>query len=703
MYTQCPECGEAFRVTAEVLRQAAGKVRCGGCGVAFNALDHLSEQLPKPASRGSGRARAAQPKPEPPGELEADTPPRTISAERSAALLKTLDQLAGSDNIRIEDTGVEWRVLDDDEELAADTPARQDFGDETEEPELIADTGTLRFIVEGDDEGLDEVLDASPTPVDELLTEAPARVESEEVFEEMRFDDNTPLPDDFEFDDRRSRPPPTIEAPADAVDPGDAQVDLAFGDPDEWQDLLGEVEAAAVTAPAAAEESAPAASRSDQSADDLVVLGESLSDKSGDEPLDTDTQFAIQAEAMGIDLSGMHTALDEQQPEPEDDQGGEPETSIDDDLIAAAFEAEAAAHSHAESAGVAGVDDDDDVEPAIDDIEFDNDVELAVEDDEFAAIVEDFDDATTAENSDQLQIMLDDELAEDDGSRDAVPELTEEEKTINLLIDQDLLSVAVEDEDGFTSTIVQIQPDRKVGKEIARNRDDTAERSPLVETIIMEGDFISSAADDDSIETASGNARRGAAAAAQMSRPTMRAASKYSDDGEPSHRFGTAAGIALLALLLAGQVVHQSRDAFATVPAFNRTVGPLYRMLGRPLTPAWNVSGWRFEATKGSTDETEQRLTIYSRIGNKSDAALPYPLVHVSLTDRFEEIIGSRILEPGEYLAADADPRQPVAPGNSFNAVIAIDSPSPEATGFQLNVCYRLAGGQLRCAIEDFK
>ena len=28
MYTQCPECGTAFRVTAEVLRQAAGKVRC---------------------------------------------------------------------------------------------------------------------------------------------------------------------------------------------------------------------------------------------------------------------------------------------------------------------------------------------------------------------------------------------------------------------------------------------------------------------------------------------------------------------------------------------------------------------------------------------------------------------------------------------------------------------------------------------------
>ncbi|MFQ5610319.1 MAG: MJ0042-type zinc finger domain-containing protein, partial [Woeseiaceae bacterium] len=43
MFTQCPDCGTAFRVTAEVLRKAGGKVRCGGCGNAFNALAYLSE------------------------------------------------------------------------------------------------------------------------------------------------------------------------------------------------------------------------------------------------------------------------------------------------------------------------------------------------------------------------------------------------------------------------------------------------------------------------------------------------------------------------------------------------------------------------------------------------------------------------------------------------------------------------------------
>ena len=168
-------------------------------------------------------------------------------------------------------------------------------------------------------------------------------------------------------------------------------------------------------------------------------------------------------------------------------------------------------------------------------------------------------------------------------------------------------------------------------------------------------------------------------------------------------RIGMIAAAVLLALVLILQFVHQSRDALATIPAFNDAVGPVYRMLGQPLTPAWDIKGWRFEATKGSTDDAGQLLTIYSRIGNQSEGALPYPLVHVSLTDRFEDIIGSRVLEPREYLGSNADPRELVPAGNTFNAVISIESPAAEATGFKLNVCYRLAGGQLRCAIEDFK
>ena len=65
--------------------------------------------------------------------------------------------------------------------------------------------------------------------------------------------------------------------------------------------------------------------------------------------------------------------------------------------------------------------------------------------------------------------------------------------------------------------------------------------------------------------------------------------------------------------------------------------------------------------------------------------------------------MGSRILEPGEYLGADRDPSRDISPGDDFDAVIAIESPPSEATGFKLNVCYRVQDDVVRCAIEDFK
>ena len=79
MFTQCPECATAFRVTAEVLKQAAGKVRCGGCGSAFNALDFLSEQKPKAAPKPAADGPVPELTPDS-GDQEAGTLPKSISA-----------------------------------------------------------------------------------------------------------------------------------------------------------------------------------------------------------------------------------------------------------------------------------------------------------------------------------------------------------------------------------------------------------------------------------------------------------------------------------------------------------------------------------------------------------------------------------------------------------------------------------------------
>jgi hypothetical protein len=241
--------------SADVLRQAAGKVRCGGCGRAFNALLYLSESRPETRPRPNLQQSVPELKPE---SKEAAGPPSrpAMSAAQSAALLRTLDQLAG-DEVRLEDTGVEWRLLGaGDEEAYNDDgvftggngavgsdfafDAADDSVMEVEESEgdvidfsfgnsladgvdapneIFADTNTpidSGIFASPAILAVDELLDDTPTPVDEFLSDAPSDVEAEEVFTDtgamniddeevfaprparpedvLRFDDNTGLP-----------------------------------------------------------------------------------------------------------------------------------------------------------------------------------------------------------------------------------------------------------------------------------------------------------------------------------------------------------------------------------------------------------------------------------------------------------------------------------------------------------------------------
>jgi len=732
MYTQCPDCSTAFRVTADVLKQAAGKVRCGGCGIAFNALSYLSESMPEQLAPNKADDELPELKPD---SRPSDGLPTSISAAQSAALLKTLDELAGSD-IRIEDTGVEWRVLDDDELGEA-------AGDEVPAPP------------EGDDLLIDEILDESPTPIDQFLTETPAIVDSPEIFEspdneftstsvdELRFDDNTPLPDDFDLDGEGSGA--SLYAASTPLEPDiladddiekEPQADFDLSEPDEWSDILGEFEelAESVSAPLEAELEAAAALDTEQlegehdesvADSDEIVENDGDADSSVDQLLDMDSQFALQAEAMGIDLSGMHAAMEEETKE---------EAPVDDD---ADLEKLLGRTSDVELEGLLDESLVDELEPEpveeIDDLEqlelIEDDKSLADELEELEELDEP--DEIEEEIEDDLEEVLDEELEDDldtsleegldedldespdedldedldespdeDLDKHFVPPLSEEEQTINMQIDQDLLALAIEDKDGFASTIVMPEASAEDYVEEKETGDDMEEEflkstGAGFETIIMEGEEFRSIEALEKLETDAAAAASLAGAAA-----ADRAAEEKKKAG--SGRYGIISGIILLVLLLAAQAVHQSREQLATIPAFNNAVGPLYRAIGQPLSPAWDITGWRFEVAKGTEDD-DKNLTIYSRLGNKSETPLPYPLIAVSLTDRVEETIGSHILDPAEYLSNGLDPSKLVQPGNTFEAAIKIQLPAAATPGFRLRACYRTTDGLLRCKDDDFK
>jgi predicted Zn finger-like uncharacterized protein len=684
MYTQCPECQTAFRITATVLKQAAGRVRCGGCGKAFNAIEHLSE--------------------EPPRISPSTDMPQTVPAPPDREMLEELDQLAGSEEVRIEDTGIEWRVLGDEDTTDSGTP--EDDGGSTRwfvESPTGAGRDSLPVAIEEID-----IAETGDTAAHRTIdTQTALDLEGVEVpGNELRFDDNTPLPDDFDdLDDRFEAVPTPRRRAEDADDPAppefmEAQHDLELSAPEEWEGLLSEMVVGDDPArgiddrEAAVAEDITVVAGHDGEADLSIAVEEETTpadDIDADTGDDKDNGLSIEVEE---ELAAIHSELSFR-PAPKDafgdiervtagDEHGDDEALLDADEDAFDFEALLDEDDTRESDRTGsfrqpgtGGDDESDEGLSLSETDSSDGIDFDESTGEFREKI------AAAEHALRDGEFRGGAAAADADEDRATDDEDEREKTVNLQIDEELLR-AMEDEE-FAATMT------------------SEDGSPLVETIIMEGDFITASIDADR-NAAENSARHHVPEGASLADTYM-----LSREKEKS-RFrltwpgkGVVAGILLLLLLLAGQFVHNSREWLATYGTFNQTLGPVYRTLGSPVRPQWDIRGWRFETTSGGTDETGSTLTIQSRIANRSQSSLPYPLVHVSLTDRWEETIGSRVLEPKEYLAGNADPRRPLAPGERFTAVITIESPSPDATGFKLNVCYRESPGVVRCAIEDFK
>ena len=261
MYTQCPKCDAAFRITVDVLQQARGQVRCGNCDAAFNALDHLTEEAPA----------LAEPNADGGDDLE------------RSQLLETLDRLAGSEEVRIEDTGVEWLVVEDGED--DDRNGDDDIADASADgrEEAAANSGedasaSMRWVIEdANDLDPDDAFD-DDAAASTIASDEPVHAESihdQQVHDEMhgesmheeplpdepRYDDNTELPDDFEEQHHYSAPsePPQRRASDQfefVVENDDAQADLELSEPDDWSDLLDDIHGAGGESPDAADDDA---------------------------------------------------------------------------------------------------------------------------------------------------------------------------------------------------------------------------------------------------------------------------------------------------------------------------------------------------------------------------------------------------------------------------------------------------------------
>ena len=206
------------------------------------------------------------------------------------------------------------------------------------------------------------------------------------------------------------------------------------------------------------------------------------------------------------------------------------------------------------------------------------------------------------------------------------------------------------------------------------------------------------------------------AAAAQRTTPSwsplptddeLAAAAPARDAGgsaQPGTRHGLrrAAAIAAAAVLglgLLAQIVHYDRDALAESTLVGPSLAALYARLGVPLEPRWNLAAYDVRQWGAQSEETAGVLRLRASIVNRAPRAQPFPLLRVTLEDRFGGQVGRREFTPAEYLPGHATPRELLGAGARADADLSLADPGNQAVGFELDVCLPRHGA-LACGAD---
>jgi predicted Zn finger-like uncharacterized protein len=185
----------------------------------------------------------------------------------------------------------------------------------------------------------------------------------------------------------------------------------------------------------------------------------------------------------------------------------------------------------------------------------------------------------------------------------------------------------------------------------------------------------------------------------QPSRPVKRRISPFDHaphESDPAFIPWLAAAIAAGVLLIA-QVVHQNREWLAAHAPLGGSLRALYSKMGAPVTPPANLSAYQLRQWGVTGDPAaDGTLRMRASILNTAAQLEPYPLLRVTLANRFGGSIGTRDFEPSEYLGKPT--AKLLAPGERADATLDILDPGKSAEGFEIDVCLRGADRKVSCA-----
>jgi len=159
------------------------------------------------------------------------------------------------------------------------------------------------------------------------------------------------------------------------------------------------------------------------------------------------------------------------------------------------------------------------------------------------------------------------------------------------------------------------------------------------------------------------------------------------------------AGIGVLVVLLAIQIIHHYRHDLATNEHLYRPLTRLYSALGVPLTPRWNLEAYDVRQLGASADNASTgQLTVRASVKNTAKQPQPLPLLLVTLQDRYGNRIAARDVPPKSYLPSAIPASSFLSAGQRIDAEMAFVDPGSNAVGFEIDACLPEPGGTIACA-----
>jgi len=157
------------------------------------------------------------------------------------------------------------------------------------------------------------------------------------------------------------------------------------------------------------------------------------------------------------------------------------------------------------------------------------------------------------------------------------------------------------------------------------------------------------------------------------------------------------AAAVVFALLLAFQVVHHNREYLAAHGPFAGLLRALYAGAGAPVPSSATLSAYQLRQWGVSGDPAaDGTLRVRASILNGAAQLEAFPLLRVTLANRFGTSIGARDFEASEYLGKPT--ARYMNPGEQVDATMDILDPGKNAEGFEIDVCLRGADRKISCA-----